>query len=52
MNCDSWEEPKNSLTTAETGFALMRSWGIIVSISWRLIFSLMARSIRTRPMRY
>ena len=28
MNCDSWLVPKNSLTTAETGLGLMRSWGI------------------------
>ena len=28
MNCDSWLEPKNSLMTADTGFALMSSWGI------------------------
>ena len=28
MNCDSCDEPKNSLITADTGFALMSSWGI------------------------
>ena len=27
MNCESWEEPKNSLTAAMTGFALTRSRG-------------------------
>ena len=35
MNWESWLEPKNSLITAETGFELIRSWGMSVSISWR-----------------
>ena len=52
MNCESCEVPKNSLTAAATGFALMRSCGISVSISTELMRSLMARSMRTRPMRY
>src|SRR5205809_242020 len=35
-----------------TGFALIRSCGIAVTISWYTdIFSLIARSMRTRPMR-
>ena len=42
MNCDSCEDPKNSLMTAVTGFALMRSCGMSVSISWRLMRSLIA----------
>ncbi len=33
MNCESCDEPKYSLTTAETGLALMRSCGMSVSIS-------------------
>ena len=33
MNCDSCDEPKNSRTAAATGFALIRSCGITVSIS-------------------
>ena len=53
MNCESWELPKYSLTTADTGFALMRSCGMSVSISCDMLMrSLMARSMRTRPMRY
>ena len=52
MNCESWDEPKNSLITAVTGLALIRSCGMSVSISCRLMRSLMARSMRTRPMRY
>ena len=40
------------LMTAVTGFALMRSCGMSVSISWRLMRSLIARSMRTRPIRY
>ena len=52
MNWESWLDPKNSLITAETGLALIRSWGISVSISLRLIRSLMAVSMRTRPIRY
>ena len=53
MNCESCELPKYSFTTALTGFALMRSCGISVSISCDMLMrSLMARSMRTRPMRY
>jgi hypothetical protein len=45
-------EPKNSLTAAMTGLELIRSCGIAESMSWWTdIFSLMARSMRTRPMR-
>ena len=33
MNCESCEEPKNSRTAAAAGLALMRSCGMIVSIS-------------------
>ncbi len=52
MNCDSCEEPKNSLIAAMTGFELIRSCGIAESMSWWTdIFSLIARSMRTRPMR-
>src|SRR5437588_6818031 len=52
MNCDSCDEPKNSRIAAITGLALTKSCGMAVDISWyTLIFSLMARSIRTRPMR-
>ena len=32
MNCDSWLEPKNSLTAAATGLALIISWGIRPSV--------------------
>src|SRR5258705_52143 len=52
MNWLSCDEPKNSRIAAMTGLAFTRSCGIAVDISWyTLIFSLMARSIRTRPMR-
>ena len=52
MNCESCEDPKNSRIAAITGLALTRSCGMAVDISWyTLIFSLMARSMRTRPMR-
>ena len=51
MNCESWLDPKNSLTTADTGFALMSSWGISSSVSDRLSRSRTARSTRTSPMR-
>ena len=33
MNCDSCDEPKNSRTAAAAGLALIRSCGMIVSIS-------------------
>ena len=39
-------------TAAAAGFALIRSCGIIVSISTDDIRSLIARSIRSRPTRY
>src|SRR5207249_2411580 len=52
MNWLSCDEPKNSRIAAMTGLAFTRSCGMAVDISWyTLIFSLMARSIRTRPMR-
>ena len=52
MNCESWLEPKNSRMAAITGLAFTRSCGMAVDISWYTdIFSLMARSMRTRPMR-
>ena len=52
MNCESCEEPKNSLIAAMTGLELIRSRGIAESMSWWTdIFSLIARSIRTRPIR-
>ena len=51
MNWESWLEPKNSLITAETGFALISSWGIRVSASARLRRSFTARSTRTSPTR-
>ena len=52
MNWDSCEDPKNSRTAAAAGFALIRSCGMTVSISIDDMRSLMARSIRNRPMRY
>src|SRR5215475_8136958 len=52
MNCDSCEEPKNSRTAAAAGLALMRSCGMTVSISTDDMRSLIARSMRRRPMRY
>ena len=52
MNWESWLVPKNSFTTADTGLELIRSWGMSVSTSCRLILSLIALSMRTRPMRY
>jgi len=51
MNCESCEEPKNSLTTAETGLALIRSCGIKLVMSEIDIRSLTARSMRVRPTR-
>ena len=32
MNCDSWEDPKNSFTAAVTGLILIRDCGEISSI--------------------
>src|SRR5436190_1279867 len=51
MNCDSCEEPKNSLIAAEIGLALIRSCGIRFSDSAWLSLSFTARSTRTRPAR-
>ncbi len=34
MNCESWDDPKNSLIAAMTGLELMRSCGIAESMSW------------------
>jgi len=51
MNWDSWLEPKNSLMAAETGLALIISWGIRLSDSARLRRSFTARSTRTSPTR-
>ena len=51
MNCESCEEPKNSLTAAATGFALIISCGMIGSLSATVRRSLTARSTRTKPMR-
>src|SRR6266567_762050 len=52
MNCESCDEPKNSRTAAAAGFALIRSCGMTVSISTDDMRSLIARSMRRRPMRY
>ena len=51
MNWLSCEDPKNSFTTAETGFALIRSCGIRLVMSEIDIRSLTARSIRVKPTR-
>src|SRR5881296_3098191 len=51
MNCESCEDPKNSLTTADTDLALIRSCGIRFVMSEIDIRSLTARSIRVRPTR-
>ena len=51
MNCESCEEPKNSLTAAATGLALIISCGISGSDSAIVSRSLTARSTRTRPTR-
>jgi len=34
MNCDNCDDPKNSRIAAITGFALIRSCGMAVAISW------------------
>ena len=52
MNCDSCDDPKNSLTAAAAGLALIRSCGITVSISTELMRSRIALSILKRPTRY
>ena len=52
MNWLSCDEPKNSRTAATAGLALIRSFGITVSMSTLLIRSLTARSMRSSPTRY
>ena len=52
MNWESWEDPKNSLTAAAAGLALIRSCGITVSISTELMRSRIALSILNKPTRY
>ena len=52
MNWESWELPKNSLRAAMTGLELIRSWGMAEARSAvTVIFSLIVRSMRVRPMR-
>ena len=46
MNCESWEEPKNSFSAACTGRTLMIVCGVIVSTSSVVIRSRTTRSIR------
>ena len=46
MNCDSWEEPKNSFSAATTGRMLMIVWGVMVLTSSVLMRSRTTRSIR------
>ena len=48
MNCESCEEPKNSLMAATMGLMETRSWGRIVSVSLRLMRSLAMRSMRPK----
>ena len=48
MNCESWEEPKNSLTAATIGLIETRSCGLIVSFSFIDIRSLAIRSMRLK----
>ena len=52
MNWLSCDEPKNSRTAAAAGLALIRSWGITVSISTDDMRSRIARSMRSNPTRY
>ena len=52
MNCESCEEPKNSRTAAAAGLALIRSCGMTLPISTDDMRSLIARSMRSSPMRY
>ncbi len=49
MNWLSWEEPKNSFTTADTGLALIRSWGMSWAMSEMDMRSFTARSMRVSP---
>ena len=51
MNCESCEEPKNSLMTADTGRMLMSPDGVISMGSCVAILSLMSRSKRAMPTR-
>ena len=46
MNCESCEEPKNSLRAATTGRMLMIVCGVIVSTSSVVMRSRTTRSIR------
>ena len=48
MNWDSWLEPKNSLIVATTGLMEIRSWGRMVSASFRDMRSLAMRSMRVK----
>ena len=49
MNCDSWEVPKNSLSEATKGLALIISFGVTASISRVFIRSLIDLSILIKP---
>ncbi len=51
MNCESCDEPKNSLRAATTGLMLTRVAGTMVSGSSVVRRSLMTRSMRVRPIR-
>ena len=51
MNCESCEEPKNSLMEATIGRMLMSDCGVISSMSWELMRSRTTRSIRLMPIR-
>ena len=46
MNCDSCEEPKNSLIAATTGRMLISVCGVIASTSWVVMRSRTTRSMR------
>ena len=46
MNCESCEEPKNSLIAATTGRMLMSVCGVIASTSWVVMRSRTTRSMR------
>ncbi len=51
MNCESCDEPKNSLIADATGLVLTTLCGVIVSVSWVVIRSRTTRSIRYIPIR-
>ena len=51
MNCDSCDEPKNSLIAATTGRMLISVCGVIASTSWVVMRSRTTRSMRLRPTR-